>query len=148
MWLLRLGGLWVLVQPEKACVSFWEEMTSRGFWTPSCHPPWPQPLSTSGRLFILGFWPPPHSRETVHLLPTPRLCLLRNCCPSIPGRPHCSPRPPLKPVGGDRPQEVIPSPAVSTSAPCSLQKPAQSSQTASSWQFSSSLCSLESSPTH
>lgn len=104
-------------------------MTCNGFWTPIIKAAFSQESSAALGRSCHHRWPPtrPHSTETVHPLPTLRLRLPRNCCPSIPRRPLCSPRPPVKPVGGDRPQEVMLGPAVSASAPSSLQKQAQPS---------------------
>lgn len=105
-------------------------MTCNGFWTPIIKAAFSQESSAALGRSCHHRWPPtrPHSTETVHPLPTLRLRLPRNCCPSIPRRPLCSPRPPVKPVGGDRPQEVMLGPAVSASAPSSLQKQAQPSR--------------------
>lgn len=93
-------------------------MTCSGFWTPIIKAAFSQESSAALERSCHHPWPPtqPHSTETVHPLPTLRLRLPRNCCPSIPRRPLCSPRPPVKPVGGDRPQEVMLGPAVSASA--------------------------------
>lgn len=130
-------------------------MTCNGFWTPIIKAAFSQESSAALGRSCHHRWPPtrPHSTETVHPLPTLRLRLPRNCCPSIPRRPLCSPRPPVKPVGGDRPQEVMLGPAVSASAPSSLQKQAQPSRrsqaldSSSHWSHAISRALLTASPT-